>query len=430
MSAFCQDTKSETAAVKKINAIISKPRRLVAGLLSGTSADAIDCAICSIEGSGPAKDIKTGANRVAAKVKLESFRSHPYDPALRQKLLHPEKITIRELAELHAEVGDAFAEALHRTLVLSGIPEESIDLAGSHGQTIYHHSGFRDDHGGAAPKVTLQIGDGDRIAEKTGFIVISDFRARDVAAGGEGAPLTPYADAILFPPLPPSEGRRVVLNLGGIGNITILDADPRKIVAFDTGPANAPLDRLARIITKGEFHCDFDGRLAAAGEVNEALLAELLKHPFLQKMPPKSTGTEMFGDSFVKTLVAAHGAQLDLKAMRDLIATLTAFAAESVAFSLRELAPRMLSNSDANVAEVVVAGGGSHNKTLITKLRAALAPARVVVSDELGVPSAAREAMAFAILANDALLGLPTSLPRVTGSTHPVTLGKLSFPTP
>jgi len=423
--------------VKKINAIISKPRRLVAGLLSGTSADAIDCAICSIEGGGPARDIKTGANRTAAKVKLESFRSHPYDPALREKLLHPEKITIRELAELHAEVGDAFAEALHRTLVLSGIPEESIDLAGSHGQTIYHHSGRHDNNNdddnnnygsGAARKVTLQIGDGDRIAEKTGFIVISDFRARDAAAGGEGAPLTPYADAILFPPLPPAEGRRVVLNLGGIGNITILDADPRKIVAFDTGPANAPLDRLARIITKGEFHCDFDGRIAAAGEVDGALLAELLKHPFLQKMPPKSTGTEMFGDPFVKSLVQSHGAQFNLKAMRDLMATLTAFAAESVAFSLREIAPRMLQNENITIAEVVVAGGGSHNKTLLTKLRAALAPARVVVSDELGVPSAAREAMAFAILANDALLGLPTSLPRVTGSTHAVTLGKLSFP--
>lgn len=378
----------------------------MAGLLSGTSADAIDCAICSIEGGGPARDVITGAPRTPARVKLEAFRSHPWDPALRELLLHSADWTVRDVAACHAAVGDAFAEALLRTLVLSGIPEEAVDLVGSHGQTVYHHCG-------TTPKVTLQIGDPDRIAEKTGFAVIGDFRARDVAGGGEGAPLTPYADTVLFPV--PEGSRRAVLNLGGIGNITILDADPRRVVAFDTGPANAPLDRLAGILSGGSERFDGEGRIAASGKVLETLLAQCLQHPFLRKAPPKSTGTEEFGAAFVDALVKKHGASADL------MATLAEFVAQCVVVSLR--VARV-----PEVDEVVVAGGGSRNLEVMRRLRAALAPAPVIPSDERGVPAAAREAMAFAILANDALLGLPTSLPRVTGAAHPATLGKLSFP--
>ncbi|MBI3820563.1 MAG: anhydro-N-acetylmuramic acid kinase [Planctomycetes bacterium] len=403
--------------MEPLRAISSKSRRLVAGILSGTSADAIDCAICSIEGAGPPRDLQTGEPRVPAVVRLEAFRSQPFDPELRRRILDAQNANTASLAALHVDLGIAFADALLRTLVLSGIPEEAIDLVGSHGQTVFHHSG-------AGPKVTLQIGDGDQIAERTGFPVISDFRARDIAAGGEGAPLTPYADAVLYTSFPSRDeaAARIILNLGGIGNITILNSDPRKIVAFDTGPANAPLDRLARIFTNGARTFDEDGAIAASGAVDAEILDELMDHPFLRKTPPKSTGTEVFGDAFVADLCARRG-----PVTPDLMATVTRFVAESVRVAILQFGEL---DSGLAHAEIVVAGGGARNRALMTCLLQCLGPARVVTSDERGVPSHAREAMAFAILANDALAGLPTNLPRVTGARRAVTLGKLSFPRP
>jgi len=390
--------------VERIAALARKPRRLVLGLLSGTSADAIDCAVCSIEGAGPPR-----AGNPGARVHLEAFRSAPYDPELRARVHGAARAGAREIAELHAALGDAFADAALQTLVMHGVPEEAVDLVGSHGQTVYHHSG-------APVRATLQLGDGDRIAERTGFPVISDFRARDVAAGGEGAPLTPYADLVLFARAE-TKPRRAVLNLGGIANVTVLDAEPERVVAFDTGPANAPLDRLARLASDGALACDLDGKIAARGVVDLELLGELMRHPFLAQAPPKSTGLETFGDSFVEALVRRHRGDADA----DLLATATAFVAASVADALRRHVP------GDPIGELVVAGGGARNPTLVACL-ARNAPYRVVPSDALGVPAHAREAMAFALLANDALYGLPTSLPRVTGARRATTLGKLSLP--
>lgn len=390
-----------------------KPRRLVVGLLSGTSADAIDCAVCSIEGN--TEPPRNGSRDAASstRVRLEAFRSQPYDPALRAKILAIESLDVRGLAELHAEIGEAFAEACLRSLVLAGIPEEAIDAVGSHGQTVYHHSGRE-------PRVTLQLGDGDRIAERTGFLTVSDFRARDVAAGGEGAPLTPYADRVLFAPKDPA-ARRAVLNLGGIANITLLGSLPEHTIAFDTGPANAPLDRLAHLFSEGALACDFDGAIAARGTVDAELLRRLMAHPFLSRRPPKSTGPEEFGDRFVAELVRESG-----RVTPDLLATATEFVAQSVALGLRQ-ALRIERALPAEL-ELVVAGGGARNKSLMARIADAIAPARVVLSDALGVPTQAREAMAFALLAHDALLGLPTNLPSVTGARRPACLGKISLP--
>lgn len=389
--------------MERLAALARKPRRLVLGLLSGTSADAIDCAVCSIEGAGVPRGGCPGAT-----VRLEAFHGSPFDPALRARSLDASRLDARGVAELHAALGDAFADAALRTLVLHGIPEEAVDLVGSHGQTVYHHAG-------EPPRATLQLGDADRIAERTGFPVVSDFRARDVAAGGEGAPLTPYADLVLFP-VAPGAPRRAVVNLGGIANVTVLDPDPSRVVAFDTGPANAPLDRLARAVSGGDASFDAEGRLAAAGRVDETLLAELMRHPFLARKPPKSTGVEAFGDAFVDDLARRRG-----RADADLLATVTAFVADSIADALRRHVPGGMP------AEIVVAGGGSRNATLVARLARATG-VRVVSSDERGVPTQAREAMAFALLANDALFGLPTSLPQVTGARRAVTLGKLSLP--
>ena len=239
------------------------------------------------------------------------------------------------------QLGEAFAEACLISLKTAGVSPEEVDLIGSHGQTVYHHSGVA-----GTRRATLQLGDGDVIAVRTGIHVVSDFRARDIAAGGEGA---------LFPrwPTPCSSvaaikmrgsRRRAILNLGGIANVTVLDDDPARIFGFDTGPANAPLDRLARRLSEGALACDQDGRFARAGRVNEPLLAELLEHdPFLARHPPKSTGFEMYGDAFLTHVAERHGGY-DV----DLMATLTEFVARTIGHGISALFPAW------------VAGGGDH----------------------------------------------------------------------
>jgi anhydro-N-acetylmuramic acid kinase len=382
-----------------------KSSRTVVGLMSGTSADSIDVAICRMKGQGA--DVA---------VELIEYREYPHDPEVKRRVMGIADLDVRGVAELNVMIGDAFAAACLATLQQARLAPDDVDLIGSHGQTIYHHSGVA-----GAMKATLQVGDGDVIAVRTGCYVISDFRARDVAAGGEGAPLSPIADIVLFggrgqagPRL-----RRAILNLGGIANLTVLDDDPARVFGFDTGPANAPLDRLARRLSDGALACDRDGQLARSGRVDGSLLAELLEgDPFLARQPPKSTGFEMYGDAFVAHAAARHGG-FDA----DLMATLTEFVARTIAMGLAQcgaLGPP--------VEEVVAAGGGLKNPALMERIAAAVAPIPIRRSDEFGVSPDAREAMAFAVLADLTLRGLPACLPPVTGASAPKLLGKLSFP--
>jgi anhydro-N-acetylmuramic acid kinase len=380
----------------------------VVGLLSGTSADAIDAAVCRIT---PPDEPVPGT---LPRVELIAHTSHPHDPDVHGWIAAPESLSARHLAELHVRVGERFGEACLQAIEASGVGLERVDLVGSHGQTLYHHS-----HVPGAARCTLQVGDGDAIAELTGLPVVSDFRSRDIAAGGEGAPITPIADLLLFRPFGP-HGRRAVLNLGGIANITLLDADPARIMGFDTGPANALLDRLARRLTGGRSSFDHDGRLAASGTVDPTLLERLLADdPFLKRSPPKSTGFEMYGDAMLDTLIARRGG-----ADSDLLATLAEFTAQAIG---RALADHVA--SDRRPGELVIAGGGALNVDLVRRISAAVAPCVVTRSDALGVPSQAREAMAFAILAYRTALGEPCTWPAMTGVRHPVVLGKLSVPT-
>jgi anhydro-N-acetylmuramic acid kinase len=370
-----------------------KPSRIIVGLMSGTSADSIDVAVCRMTGQG-----------AEVGVELLHYREHAHDPEVKRRVIGLATLDVRGVAELHVMIGEAFAAACLSTIEDAGQAPAEIDLIGSHGQTIYHHSGVA-----GATRATLQVGDGDVIAVRTGCPVVSDFRARDVAAGGEGAPLSPIADTVLFgrgrggQPGP----RRAILNLGGIANIAVLDDDPARVFGFDTGPANSPLDRLARRLSGGALACDRDGQFARAGRINEVLLAELLEHdPFLARRPPKSTGFEMYGDAFVDRAAGRHGG-FDA----DLMATLTEFVARSVADGIRQceaLGPP--------VEEVVAAGGGVRNPVLMERIAALLAPVPVRRSDELGVPSDAREAMAFAVLADMTLRGSAAMLPPVTGA--------------
>lgn len=391
-----------------IEARTGKPSRVVVGMISGTSADSIDAAVCRITGSGT-----PAAGRPGAKVELIHYAETPYPAETRARILGLSGWGVRDVAEMNVLVAEAFADACLKTLAAAGLSPGEVDLIGSHGQTVYHHSSVP-----GAIGATLQVGDGDVLAERTGCLTIADFRARDIAAGGEGAPISPFADVILYAPREgePGPSRRAVLNLGGIANVTVLDPDPSKVFGFDTGPANTLLDRLARRISGGSLACDRDGALARAGKVDESLVERLLaEDAFLARKPPKSTGFEMYGDAFVEragTLLGRFDA--------DLMATLTEYTARTVADAFARFVPP--------VVEVIGAGGGVKNPALFGRLAELLAPARFILGDDRGVPGDAREAMAFAVLAHEALFGRPTSLPSVTGARRPAVLGKLCLP--
>jgi anhydro-N-acetylmuramic acid kinase len=374
--------------------------------MSGTSADSIDVAICTIEGTGLPTESSSGAV-----VTLEHFYTHSYPDGFTDCMRQIHQLTVKDISELHSAFGDIFAESCLAGIRKSGLSLDEIDLIGSHGQTIYHHSGIA-----GAVFCTLQLGDADRIAVRCKKPVFHDFRAKDIAVGGEGAPLTPYADAVFF-----GRGQLdnfAVLNLGGIANVSVFNPSFSKVIGFDVGPANAPLDRLAEKLSAGTLRCDQDGRFAAAGTVNQAILDKLFADDmYLKKSPPKSTGFEMYGDSFVEYLESLNGGLVDL----NLLATATEFVAQSIGTSLKRFIPYELNR-------LVIAGGGKHNQHLVKRIRAAVDPIPLVYSDELGVPSDAREAMAFALLANEALFSTPSSLPSVTGASRAVSLGKLALP--
>lgn len=393
-----------------LTAARQKSTRLVAGIMSGTSVDSVDVAICRITGCGiPGRD---GAG---AKVELNSFYSHPYDVALQQRVRAAGPVSMREVSELHAAIGDLFADAFIAAVQQAKLTVTEIDLIGSHGQTVYHHSGVA-----GAARTTLQLGDGDRIAQRSGRAVFFDFRARDVAAGGQGAPLAPYADLALYLPRLGSATEAVVLNLGGIANFTVLSRDSTKVIGFDTGPANVALDRMVRLLTNGTEQFDRDGARARSGKVNEPLLQALLaSDSYLAKAPPKSTGFEVYGDLWVNNLIQQSGGAVTA----DLLATATEFAACAIGDALKRfILPRYV------VSKMIVAGGGARNAFLMERIAAAVSPVDVVRSDTLGVPEQAREAMAWAVLANDALCGMPTSLPSVTGCAASLLQGKLALP--
>lgn len=367
--------------------------------MSGTSLDGIDAALVEIEGSGP-DDL-----RLAVRGSL----TVPY-AAERRERIHAAVVSgsAASLCGLHAELGEWFAEAAERVAGEAGVSLAETDAIGSHGQTVWHVPPADGQRG-----ATLQLGDPATIAERTGCTVISDFRTRDMAAGGHGAPLVAWTDGVLFAH---PERSRALQNLGGIGNVTWLPprGSPQPTLAFDTGPGNALVDAAVEMATGGRLTFDRDGRLAAQGKVDEALLGELLAHPFFAEPPPRSTGREVFGRPFVRRLVEAFAPEGD-RDWLDLVATLTEFTARSVAEAYRRWLPP--------IDEVVVTGGGSRNPTLVGRIRALLDPLPVRDGDALGIDPDAKEAVAFALLAWAHLRGVPASVPSATGAAGPRVLG-------
>jgi anhydro-N-acetylmuramic acid kinase len=373
-----------------------RPSRLIVGLLSGTSADGTDAALCEISGAG-----------VATRLAVRSFVTTPFHRPLRERIFRISQADASELCDLDVMLGEAFADAARAATDAAGVPMRDVDLIGSHGQTAVHHPRSSGRIG-----ATLQIGEASVIAERTGCPVVSDFRVRDVAAGGEGAPLVPLVDYLLFR----APGRRRALqNIGGIANVTLVGDRLEEVVAFDNGPGNMPLDAVARAASSGTEAFDRDGRRAARGAIDSGLLADLHRHPYLAQPFPKSTGREDFGREFVYPLLVRYDHRKD-----DLLATLTRFSAEAIARSYRELLPAMPD-------EVYVSGGGALNPVLMRHLAELLAPIPVATTAALGVNPEAKEAIAFATLANQTLFGLPGNVPAVTGALGPRILGKISL---
>jgi anhydro-N-acetylmuramic acid kinase len=382
---------------------------LVIGLMSGTSADGVDAALVQIEGSAQAR-----------LVQLDAFLTYPFPAGLRELILHASDArtgAVDLLCRLNVVLGEVFAEAALAVARQAGVAMPAIDLIGSHGQTVQHLP-QPSELAGYSVRATLQLGEPCVIAERTGVTTVADFRPRDMAAGGEGAPLAPYVHYLLFQD---AQQTRVVHNIGGISNVTVLPAagSLADIIAFDTGPGNMLIDSMVGHLTHARETFDQDGQWARRGQIHQSWLQELLTHPFLRRPPPKSTGRETFGRTVVEDLIR-RGTQLALSAA-DLMATVTAFSAMTMVDAYR----RFILPQHSRV-ESVLCGGGSRNPTLIGYLRQELPAVTWRTSDEFGISADALEAVIFAMLAYETMAGRPANVPPATGAHHAVVMGKIA----
>lgn len=377
--------------------------RLVAGIMSGTSLDGIDVSIVEISGTGS-----------HVRVRPKAFSSVPYSEALRTAILlncEPETSSVSALSRLNAEIAHAYAAAVKSTCESSGISLSRIDLIGSHGQTVYHDPAPQ-----SGPASTLQIGDPSMLAHLLGKPVVGDFRVGDVALGGQGAPLVPYFDWAMFSS---TEENRVLLNLGGIANITVLPVGCAhdQVIAFDTGPANVLIDAVMFALTGKNV--DENGQLALQGQVNKPLVERLLADPYFTKPPPKSTGREWFNAAYVEQLLrSCHEAQLSVP---DIVATTTAFTVNSILMGIAGFVPFV-------VDRLIVSGGGVHNQAIMSGLSDALPSCHVDSIVQHGIDPDAKEAICFAVLAHEAFNLVHAGMPSVTGASGRAFLGKICFP--
>ncbi|MED4585002.1 anhydro-N-acetylmuramic acid kinase [Brevibacillus choshinensis] len=395
----------------------SKREHLLIGLMSGTSLDGIDAALVAI---------RTNGNGEIEDVALREFYYMPYSDDLREWVLNlcsVETARLDQLTAVHYGLSEWYAYAVNQLMEKAGVTAAEVDAVCNHGQTIWHiagHTPFPGPTGMTEVRASLQIGELSTLAERTGIPVVGNFRARDLAADGEGAPLVPYADYILFRH---AEKGRLLQNIGGIANVTVLPAGAsiEEVVAFDTGPGNMIMDQIVQIVTEGKLRYDEAGRLAASGVVSQPLLARLMQDPYYQVKPPKSTGREVYGKAFAQEMLAEAG-KLGLSGP-DLIATVTALTAASIAQAyLQFVLPT------TKVEEVIVSGGGAHNQTLLRMLQSQLgAGMTITTTQQFGMPDDAKEAVAFAILGHETLMGRPSNVPSVTGAKRAVPLGNICF---
>ena len=381
---------------------------LAIGLMSGTSADGVDAALIKISESGP-----------RTKIKLVEFETIPYPAEVKEMVITAsslEKGTVDLICHLNFRLGDLFANAALSIIQKANIENSAVGFIGSHGQTIRHLPEGREYFPENLPS-TLQIGEPSVIAEKTGIKTVADFRTRDMAAGGLGAPLAPFAHFLLFHH---KEKSRIVHNIGGISNLTFLPKGGMidKVAAFDTGPGNMLIDGLVSHLSKGQKPFDRDGEWASKGKINNDLLFFMMEHPFIKKPPPKATGREEFGEVFLcKVLAKAE----ELKITEDdLVTTITAYTAESIIFNYKDHIFKI-----DRPSEIIFCGGGVHNQFLMDRIKNQLSKITISTTDKYGISPDALEAISFAILANETIHGNFSNLPSVTGAKRKVILGKI-----
>ncbi len=394
--------------MNNLNSIINKKEKLAIGLMSGTSADGIDAVLVKITDSG----IKT-------KVETVAFISNEYDKVFQKHILKVAKGDFggtSEICKLSFCLGKMFADACVEVCKKANVSLEEIDFVGSHGHTVFHQP-VSEDYFGAQIKSTLQIGEPSLINEKLNCLVVSDFRVRDVAAGGLGAPLVPYTEFVLYA----SETRDIALqNIGGIGNITYIPKNSRlcDVSAFDTGPGNMVMDAVYTIITKGEHTYDKNGDFAAKGKTSEELLSYLLNDDYYTVKLPKTTGREKYGQEYVDNLLN-YAKKINLSD-EDIMASVTMLTAKTIQIALGKIYKKMPD-------ELIVGGGGVYNKTLMRMISDCLPDCSVKTQEDIGLDSGAKEAIAFAILANETIHGICNNAPGATGAEHQVVMGKISF---
>lgn len=389
--------------------LLGKQSRIVIGLMSGTSLDGVDAAVVRVSGQG-----------ADASVKLIGFTTIAYEDGLRERikrLCTVEQSDVASVCGMNVVLAETFAHAAERAASEAGMSLGEVDLISSHGQTIWHMP-----EPGRWPLVrsTLQIGDISVIAKRTGKPVVGDYRPADMAVGGQGAPLVPYADYWMF--RHPEKGR-VLQNIGGIGNCTAIPAGggPESVIAFDTGPGNMLIDQAVYTLSDSRSSYDEGGRWAATGRPHEQTVAAMMADPYFAARPPKTTGREWFGKSYADRWLSAMEA--DGLSAADQVATFTAFTAHSIVQSCKAyILPHF------RVEELIVSGGGAHNRTLLGMIAGLLPELTVTTAEALGVPSDAKEAVAFALFANDFLFGQSNNLPAATGADRPTVMGKLALP--
>ncbi|MED1787747.1 anhydro-N-acetylmuramic acid kinase AnmK [Brevibacillus laterosporus] len=377
----------------------------VIGLMSGTSLDGIDVALVDIQGKG-----------YDSQVKLLDFMTLPFAQSVCEEIvdsLSLDRSNVQLICSLNFKLGELFADAVEAICRRNQLDFTSVSVIGSHGQTIYHQP----QSNGQYVASTLQIGEPAIIAYRTNTTVISNFRTMDMAAGGQGAPLVPYTELIMYRD---QEKSRLLQNIGGIGNVTVIPkaAQLHDVYAFDTGPGNMIIDEICRVCFGTAY--DKDGAWAAKGVVNEALLEQCMNIDYMQLAPPKSTGRELFGKQFVERIIREN----THLSPYDLLATMTMFTASSIAYHYKKFIFPTL-----QVDEVIIGGGGSYNKTLLSMLQQQLGnTCKVITQEDVGLSSEAKEAVAFALLAHETLHRLPSNVPTATGAREPVILGNVTYP--
>ena len=372
--------------------------------MSGTSVDGVSLVLTDVEGAGKETQFK-----------IHSFKTYRYPRWMKNEIFNlfdKSSSNVEKVCMMNFVLGMFYADKILNFIESSSMNTEDIDLIASHGQTIYHLP-KKMGRGRYRTKSTLQIGEPSIIAEMTGIPTVADFRPRDIAAGGDGAPIIPYVDYVLFG----SEKENIVVhNIGGIANLTYLPkgCTPDDIIAFDTGPGNMIIDYVVSVLTDGKRTYDKGGKLALAGKVNHKLLRKLISHPYIKRKPPKTTGREMFGANFCESLLqtaekmGVHG--------KDLIATVTFFTVKSMAYAYRHFI--------GDIDLVVLGGGGAYNEAIRRWLSEEIS-VEVKTHEDFGIPNQAKEPLGIAILANETIMGNPNNIPKATGAEKYVVMGKI-----